>query len=375
LICPLRDVTEQKHIEAALRHREYEYRTLAENLPDNIQRIARDGTYLFINAVFANTLGVSVEDVIGKTNEELGIDAESEAQFVAVRETVFTTKQALDYDFSFLTDGGLRHYHSHLVPEIDLMGRVRAILAVTRDVTDRQNAKQQEFELALERERGRLLMSFMRDAAHEFRTPLAAINSSAYLLMRATEPERQTVKLRQIETYINRITTLLDMLMLMVRLQTVRELPKSAIDLGTLLEHTLNGLEANVQSSHPFQVHIPAKLPMAMGDSDLLEQALHAVIDNACRFSPENNPIHISMGTSDEMIWVDVEDHGTGICPETLPHMFKTFWRKDTAHSTPGLGLGLPITKLILQQHNGSINVLQTSEQGTTFRIELPIAP
>ena len=78
-------------------------------------------------------------------------------------------------------------------------------------------------------------------------------------------------------------------------------------------------------------------------------------------------------GTTDQYVWLDIHDSGPGILAEDMPHIFETFWRKDEAHSTPGLGLGLAIAKRIIQVHGGRIEATSEPETGTTFRVLLPI--
>ena len=103
-----------------------------------------------------------------------------------------------------------------------------------------------------------------------------------------------------------------------------------------------------------------------------LGDALHHLLDNACRYTPQDGYINVVTGSDAAYVWLEVRDNGPGIAPENLPHVFDSFWREDDAHSTPGFGLGLTIARKVAQLHGGDITVSSVVGQGTTFRIYLP---
>ncbi len=217
-----------------------------------------------------------------------------------------------------------------------------------------------------------MLSQFIRDAAHEFRTPLAIIGSSTYLLARTPLPEQRQQRVTQIETQIKRITRLVDMLLILVKLESDDPVTYVPVDVGSILQSACKNACESHQPTPQIHCNIPAALPTVMGDSNFLLDAFQQILDNACRFTPPEGQIRLTSGTNDGQVWVEVEDTGRGIPESDLPHIFKTFWRHDHAHTTSGLGLGLPITNRIIESHGGKLSIESQIDHGTRLRITLP---
>jgi signal transduction histidine kinase len=115
-------------------------------------------------------------------------------------------------------------------------------------------------------------------------------------------------------------------------------------------------------------------LPWVPGDNDDLYRAFYNVVDNAMRYTPPKGTITIrARRVNNERFEVEVEDTGSGIEDADLPHIFERFFRGDRAHSTPGFGLGLPVTRRIIERHDGAIEVETRPGVGSKFTISLPL--
>ncbi len=243
------------------------------------------------------------------------------------------------------------------------------------DVTEHKQAQQREVELALERERVSLLTNFIQNAAHEFRTPLTIIGTSAFVMARMAEPEERLHKLAIIQAQVQRIVRLTEMLLVMTRLESSSPATRTAVDLGEIFEELCHKMK--MQHAHQPQPLLRCErepnLPLVLGDPDELAEALEQLLDNACRFTPPDGTVTFAAGAATDHVWLTVQDMGPGILPENLPHIFETFWRQDEAHRTPGFGLGLPIAQRIFTSHGGTINVTSQVNAGCTFRVTLPI--
>jgi len=234
--------------------------------------------------------------------------------------------------------------------------------------------QQREIDLMLERERVSLLTSFMQNTAHEFRTPLSSIATSTYLMSRSEDTERRAEKAGQIEMQVQRITRLLDMLLTMVRVESDGELIRRPVQIEAVFEAICQDVQAYYGKQPALFCEHTKALPIVRGDAEYLSEALRHILDNAYRFTPPDGAITVSCGTEAGAVWLMVEDTGPGIAEEDLPHIFETFWRQDSAHSTPGFGLGLPIARRIIQQHGGEIMVESKAGQGTRVRVHLPVS-
>lgn len=238
------------------------------------------------------------------------------------------------------------------------------------DITERRLVQQHEFELALEREKRALLTTFFQNAAHEFRTPLTIISSAAYLMSRSDDIERRNRKADQIVSHVQHITRLVDSLLLLTKLESNGNLQTSVVDLRGVLRVVCS--ERKCSQGHKLRCEIPSQLPVIRGNVDFLYDAFEQLVDNACRYTATGGLITITAGTEANHVWIEVRDNGPGIPSEALPHIFETFWRQDTPHSTPGFGLGLPVAQKIIELHGGRISVESRGGEGSTFRVVLP---
>jgi PAS domain S-box-containing protein len=246
---------------------------------------------------------------------------------------------------------------------------------VLRDITERKQAEERKLKLQLEQERRRLLENFVQNAAHEFRTPLAIIETSSYLMSRSDNPEYRTKNAGKVNMQIKRITRLVDSLLIITKLENNETLASDLLDIGALVSPLCDKEAQNCPKNHHIEYDIQPDLPLVPGDADYLNDALRQVMDNACRFTPNEGQIDVKVRYTNGRINIDIRDSGPGIPQDELPHIFETFWRQDTAHSTPGFGLGLPIAQKIIARHGGEVTVESEVEQGTAVRISLPATP
>jgi len=256
----------------------------------------------------------------------------------------------------------------------DETGKPLRMIGTTLDITERKLADQRQMELILEKERINMLTRFIRDAAHEFRTPLSVINSAAYLLTRSDKEIVRQSKANVIEQQIKRVTRLLDGLMLLVRLESSEQMLMKPVNLDTLLATECKFVRDNSDNHPTIRCMQPPEIPVLQGDPHLLSEAFRQILDNAMRFTPAEGTVTITGGREEDTVWIEVADTGMGIAPEDLSKIFTTFWRRDDAHSTAGFGLGLSIVRRIVERHKGEVHVHSRISEGTRIRINLPAA-
>jgi signal transduction histidine kinase len=247
-------------------------------------------------------------------------------------------------------------------------------VTVVRDLSERREAEVQRVNAALERERAAMLAEFVRGVAHEFRTPLANISTSLYLIGKIPDSAQRAERIKQTENAIHELAALLDHMLLMVKLDHAPNLERRPLRLNTLMETVTMKYQSEMTAKHlAFQFEPAVDLPMIMGDEGLLTQAFSELMVNAIRFTPEKGQIKVLIARDDRAAQVSINDTGIGMSDAEKTRAFERFYRADEARTTRGFGLGLAIAGRIIALHRGSISVTSSAGAGSTFTITLPI--
>jgi len=218
---------------------------------------------------------------------------------------------------------------------------------------------------------------FTSDAAHELRTPLAAIRSIVDVtLHRDRESDEYVNALIQIENEIVRLTSIIDDLLVITRLEI--SFPKGDFDVfpaSVMIDDVLETITVLAQEKNiEISKDCPDDLAIT-GNRKHLSRALFNLVDNAIKYTPKGGRVRIAAvgNHSSGKIEIIVEDNGIGIQSEEIDRIFDRFYRVDKARSqTRGTGLGLPIAREIVKAHEGLISVESTPGKGSTFKITLP---
>lgn len=218
------------------------------------------------------------------------------------------------------------------------------------------------------------LKRFVADASHELRTPITALGMFLELLEDPNcDPQEQHELVVSSQAEINRLTWITGNLLDLSRLDAgMVKLNLEAVPVSELLDTiiTENSTQASEKGVH---LHYVSPDPGLVLDCDRQQLiiALTNIIDNAVKFSKRDGIVRIGTDTQPGRFTIWVEDTGTGIPAEDLPHIFERFYRgKD--RSVPGSGLGLAIVKSIAELHGGSVTIVSTPNQGTRAAIHLP---
>jgi signal transduction histidine kinase len=227
-------------------------------------------------------------------------------------------------------------------------------------------------------EANRLKGELLSILAHEMRTPLTSIKgySTALLLQEASfDPESQREFLEIIDEECNTLESLVhDLLESSIIDAGLLKLEPQPVMLPKLSEETIDEI-AHRTEDHRFMVDFPEHFPIVDADPDRIRQVLRNLLDNAVKYSPDGGLV-ITRGQCDEdEIVVSVADQGVGISPEHLNRLFDKFFRVDSGrgHHVVGSGLGLPISRTIVEAHGGRIWAESKVGQGSTFHFTLPL--
>lgn len=217
---------------------------------------------------------------------------------------------------------------------------------------------------------------FVADASHELRTPLAAIRGYAELSRRtrSTVPQEVAHVLRRVESEAQRMTTLVEDLLLLARLDAGRPLIQEPVDLTMLVVDAVSDAHA-AGPRHGWELDLPDEPVTVFGDGARLHQVLANLLSNARTHTPEGTTVTVGVSADPAGALLTVCDAGPGIPPELLPHIFERFARGDSSRSRAAgsTGLGLSIVHAVVTAHCGTVSV-DSSPGSTTFTVRLPPA-
>ncbi len=296
-------------------------------------------------------------------------------------------------DLAQCLNAGADDFLSKPVSFIELTARVKSLLRTrqqylqlvrrTQELSQvNQTLRLAEAEIikALEGERAlnELKSRFVSMTSHEFRTPLGVIASSAGILQdygdRISPTQRQK-HLKRIQSSVDHMTRLLEDVLTLSRVEAGKlSLQTQAIALKELLQTTiedLNLLELTPRIKLSIDDSVPDVLEL---DARLLRQVLDNLLANALKYSDSDTLVYLTATYDQGHLCLTVRDQGIGIAPADQAHLFESFHRGENVSNIPGTGLGLAIVKKLIDLSGGAIECHSQLNQGTTFRVTLPMA-
>ncbi|MFB3979041.1 sensor histidine kinase [Microbacterium proteolyticum] len=267
------------------------------------------------------------------------------------------------------------------VDEHTEIGQVGAALNTLLDKVDASLAARQRNE--------ELMRRFVADASHELRTPLASIRGFSELSLRAMrqaqddETRQRTAmavetteqSLERIQAQSLRMTTLVEDLLLLARLDEGQELVYGTVDLTRLAVEAV-GDARPAGPDHAWSIEVGDEPVELAGDASRLNQVVANLLANARTHTPAGTEVTVSVAREGDDAVLRVHDDGPGIDPAVAPQLFERFARADRSRDrkTGGTGLGLSIARAIVEAHHGTITVRSTPGD-TTFEVRLPAKP
>ncbi|MEV0166373.1 two-component system OmpR family sensor kinase [Nonomuraea fuscirosea] len=223
------------------------------------------------------------------------------------------------------------------------------------------------------------MRQFVGDASHELRTPLTSIRGFAEYARQ--NPGADPVELMQrVEQAAGRMSVLVDDLLLLARVDQQRPLRMQPVDMLALAADAVQDARI-IAPDRTIKLDVVGGTALIVsGDEVRLRQVISNLVTNALVHTDPGSPIIVRTGTSGDKLFVEVVDHGPGLTPEQIEHVFERFYRADSARSRRrsaedrGSGLGLAIVQALVQAHDGTVTVESSPEAGSTFRVELPLA-
>ncbi len=363
---------------AGQRETEASYRTLFEAVNDPIMTAALDGTITGVNRAFEAATGYGRDELIGRHYSMLTtarvVAASEERRRRALAGEVLDAAEVL----AVRKDGARVPYEvrSAILRAPD--GTPIGLVSVYRDISVHKLIEE-ELERAKElaEETSRAKTHFLATMSHELRTPLNSIIGFTRLLLKRGDgalTERQEAYVRSAHDSSTHLLTLINSVLDLSRIEAGKqELSLEPVELRPLVEECLASTRPLVLGKRVALEHdVPGDLGELDADRPKLKQVLLNLLSNAARFTTLGH-VRVTARRTDEGVHISVADTGVGIPAPEIPRLFEPFHRVASPLNTSGgTGLGLTISKQLVELHGGRIWVESAERRGTTFHVLFP---
>ncbi|HBN09023.1 MAG TPA: hypothetical protein DD435_10375 [Cyanobacteria bacterium UBA8530] len=387
----LDDITARKQAEGESQARAKELaherdfaKKLIDNAPFGISYLNRDLVVAWVNPAKARILRTSAEAVIGRHVFDV-FGPDSKSQIGPTLNKVLKTgqpqfKKSVPLLLIFEGKEQMTYWDFSYQPLFDENGKLDGILHLCIEVTDRiENERLQREQFETLRQADRYKDEFLSVISHELRTPLNAVMGFGSLLEDEAagplNPKQRDFVTKMLKG-ADRMLVLIDDLLDFARMQTGKfGISVVGTDYASLIEETLGSFQSSADAKKlrlESEVYVP--MPVCV-DRRRVQQVIANLIANALKFTPEGGWVRVKACVIDDQLVTEVSDNGIGIPSEDLKKIFEPFKQLDmgVTRRTGGVGLGLSISKAIIEAHKGTFEVESEIGKGSTFIFKLPI--
>lgn len=378
-----------------------QHQLILNAIGEGVYGVDLQGNTTFVNPAAAQMTGWTVEELIGKSmhhllhhshadgsaypREQCPIYAAFQDGIVhRVSEEVFWRRDGTSFPVEYIS-----------TPMRDEQGKLIGAVVAFRDITQRkwaeavlqrtneeleQMVRDRTFELRQANEQlkelSELRSRVVSMVCHEFRNPLNTILLSVSSLGRYSDQltaDQKEQYLLGITDNVERMTQMIDAILLIGKVEAKGiEVRPSTFDLIPFCQHVAAELEPG-QKPNRIQFGCRSKQIVSTLDKQMLRSILTNILANSMRYSSESSPIRFRLSKRKQNVIFQIKDHGIGIPPEDLPHLFEPFHRGRNVSNIAGTGLGLNIVKRFVEAQHGTVKVESTVGTGTSFTITLPM--
>jgi PAS domain S-box-containing protein len=357
---------------------EVRLRTLIESLPQLVWSCLPNGQCDYLSRQWIDYTGVSLQDQLGL--DWLGRVIHPDDQARTLEHWIGAVKGLHSYDIEYRIrrkDGVYRWFKTRGMPVKNNQNQISHWFGTCTDVQDQLEIRQQLEDTVRARD------EFLSIASHELKTPLTSLKLQTQLVQRSIKKGDPSVYTKpkvdylteQTDKQIGRLARLVDDMLDIARIRAGRlTLQRSQVDLVELVKGCIERMEPQFLSGKLSQPLLTVSGGTCEGNWDAvrIEQVMNNLFTNAIRYG-EGTPINVTVSHEAGIARVTVKDGGIGIALEAQDKIFDRFERAVDANEVSGLGLGLFITRQIVDAHNGKVSVISTLGEGATFTVELPI--
>ncbi len=365
-------ITQRKLAEEALKRSEEKYRELIDTSSDGI--ISTDSQLRFIvwNRGAEKLLGYTEKEMLGQSI--MAIIPGTEQKDVA-RELF----QSKNNDTGKITSqvfetNGMKKDCTVVPMEVTLSTRKSEnkffVTAIMRDITERKLAEEKLRKI------DRMKSEFLSNVSHELRTPLQSISGFTKLIMNGQVPDAATQQefFQIIDRETQHLGNLINGLLDLSRLESGRfQINRQPTEIRETMLDSIKSFHTLARDKNiTLNEEIPVELPEMEVDDERIRQVFVNLLSNAIKFSDSGGSVTVRAEKHPEELLFQVSDHGIGMSPEAMRHLFERFYRAEENPARSGTGLGLYITKQIIDAHGGRIWAESKVNEGSTFSFTLP---
>ncbi len=350
------------------------FRIVVENAPLGILYFDPRAIVIACNELFVRIIGSPKRLLVGLNLLSL----RDENILHCVRESLAGHTCEYEGEYRATTSDKQTPVHVRFAPCFNSAGQLEGGIGIVEDISERRRAERERERLYREAQEAiRVRDDFLSIASHELKTPLTPLSLRLATLERRLERGERVdpATLRQARLHLLRITSLINDLLDASRIEAGRlALHPEATRLEGLVTNVLRGLEPH-RGNHTLRFDAPEQPVQVSVDPFRMEQVLSNLVENAFKYSPHGGTVRVSLRQRGGLALLSVSDEGIGIPPDQQKLLFDRYFRARnvSARSFGGLGLGLYISRDIVERHGGRIWVESEPGHGATFHVALPL--
>jgi PAS domain S-box-containing protein len=365
-------ITQRKLAEEALKRSEEKYRELISNSIDGIVSNDSQMKIIIWNKGAEKIFGYTEKEMLGQPINKI-IPEREHQKFTKVQRSL--NKAGAGKAGNRIMEGlGLRKDGREIPIELSVSSKKYEgnyiATAIIRDITERKEAEEKLRKI------DQMKSEFLSNVSHELRTPLQSIGGFTKLLMngQVPDPAVQQEFLQIIDRETSYLGNLINSLLDMSRLESGRfQINRSLVSIQETINDSIKSFQSLAREKNiALTENIPPELPEIEVDAGRLRQVFFNLLSNAIKYSDPGGKITFKAVKREDGLLFQVSDRGIGIPKEALQHLFERFYRAEDKLARGGTGLGLYITKQIIEAHGGRIWVESQVREGSTFSFSLP---
>jgi PAS domain S-box-containing protein len=362
------DITERKAAEKRIQKAAKEWRITFDSISDWVSIHDRDFKFVRVNKSLAKAFNKEPKDIIGQRCYQF---LHGEAMPVAGCPHIKALKSKRPAKAEVHLNNPDIYAEISVSPIFGDEGEITGTVHITKDITERKQAEEKLRKIE------QMKSEFLSNVSHELRTPLQSISGFTKLILTGKVPDASTQQefLQIIERESLHLNNLINDLLDMSRLESGRfQINKRLLPIrDTIVDAVKSFYSLAREKNIALSEDIPEELPEIEADGERLRQVVINLLSNAIKFSNPGGKVNIKVEHGNKELLIRVTDQGIGIPEEAMPRLFERFYQSEDKLAKGGTGLGLYISKQVVEAHGGHIQVESQAGKGSTFSFTLPL--